>query len=558
MKKKDCLFIGHNEMNFNKYESMVRAMGVHSPTYRDLNFNFITYKNEKYTLSEIYNIFGLESKKLDNSMGLLYLGNLFSATIAYLGTFLHRRGFTCDYVNSFQAEKELLAEKLKSTEIKMIIIPTTLYVSVLPVLEIMEFVKKYNTQAKVIIGGPFISTQVKTAVDEETLQYFLKSINADFYINCAQGEDALYKVIDIIKNNKDYSNLEKIDNIFYKKGNFYIRTATSIEDNKLEENMVDWSLFKNRVGYLASVRTAISCPFHCFFCAFPEHAGKYQTVNVDKVIEELDSLEALGTVKSLNFIDDTFNIPADRFKDLLRAMISRKYTFKWNSHFRCQFADRETVELMKKSGCEGVFLGIESGNDEILKNMNKVATVEKYKKGVALLKEYGILTYTSFIVGFPGETLETVKDTINFIEECKPDFYRTQLWYCDQTTPIWEQRDKFHIEGSQFHWKHKTMDCFQAIDLIENAFQSIQNSIWVPQYNFEFAGIFSLLHRGMTIDQIRKFLMIFNKGIKEKLENSNITETSDEIIKEFKALFGDYNEIDNNKISDKYGVDFDF
>lgn len=553
----DCFFIGHNEMHFNEYERMVKSMGASLPAYRDLGLNFIRHNDEFYTASEAFNAFCYGNDQLDNSMGASSLSNLFSSTIAYLGSFLHRRGFTFDYVNSFQLEKTELIEKLKLNNIRVIAIPTTLYISVLPVLEIVALVKEYNQAAKIVIGGPFISTQIKTAIDDASLQYFFRSVNADFYINSPQGEDALAKIVHAVKYNEEVNN---IGNIFYRKADGYIKTHVFAEDNKLEENMVDWSLFAERIGKLAAVRTAISCPFSCSFCGFPQHAGKYQTVNVDLVEKELDDIDSIGRVSSLNFIDDTLNVPPDRFKELLRMMIRKKYKFKWNSHYRCQFADHETVELMKESGCEGVFLGIESGNDEILKNMNKAASLDKYRNGITLLKEYEITTYASFIIGFPGETVDTVRDTVSFIEEYRPDFFRTQLWYCDTTTPIWLQREKYDIQGSQFQWSHKTMDSNTACDLIEDIFLNIKNSIWVPQYNFEFAALFNLIHRGMSIEQVKQFINYFNDGIKEKLLKPHQTEVSSVVIENLKNLFGlSSNEVNQNtqNIIDKYGVDFD-
>ena len=82
---------------------------------------------------------------------------------------------------------------------------------------------------------------------------------------------------------------------------------------------------------------------------------------------------------------------------------------------------------MAQSGCKGVFLGIESGSPHILKLMTKAATIEKYADGMKLLRQYDILTFGSFIVGFPGETSETVKETADFIKENKPDYWRADI-----------------------------------------------------------------------------------------------------------------------------------
>jgi hypothetical protein len=191
---------------------------------------------------------------------------------------------------------------------------------------------------------------------------------------------------------------------------------------------------------------------------------------------------------------------------------------------------------MKESGCEGVFLGIESGNQQILRNMNKAATVEKYREGIRLLKKNRIITYASFIIGFPGETPQTVRDTVEFIQATQPDFYRTQLWYCDPITPIWKEKDQYQIKGSQFEWVHKTMDAFSACDVIDEIFLSLDNSVWIPQYNFEFGGIFSLLHRGMSLEQIKEFLLSFNQGIKEKLTHRAQREISGDTVERLERV----------------------
>ncbi len=527
----DCLFIGHNEMQFEKYEEMVYSMGKRSPAYRDLSLSFIRYSDQTFTAAEAFNYFRQPEK---DDLSPISLGEELSPAITYLGTYLHRRGFSFDFVNSFQEGKAELARKLQTEKIRTIGIITTLYVSVFPVLEIVSFIKKYNPQAKIIIGGPFVATQFRTAADPDTLAYFFKSTGGDIYVNSSQGEATLVNVLQAIRNG---DSLWGIPNTAYFDGNEWVINPVQIEDNRLAENMVDWSLFKDKINQFLSIRTSISCPFHCSFCGFPEHAGKYQTVEVAKIAEELNAIEKLGVVESLNFIDDTFNVPPERFKEILQMMIKNDYSFGWNSHYRCQFADEETVALMKESGCEGVFLGIESGNQQILQNMNKAASVEKYREGLRLLKKYGIITYASFIIGFPGETYETVRDTVEFIEETQPDFCRTQLWYCDPITPIWTQKDHFQIKGSQFEWAHRSMDAFMTCDLIEDIFVNLKNSVWIPQYNFEFGGIFSLLHRGMNLTEIKEFLLAFNQGIRERLLRRGQREISLETAERLQKMF---------------------
>jgi radical SAM PhpK family P-methyltransferase len=519
-------------MNFGEYEKNTRDMGVNSGAYRDLNLNFIVYNNRPYTLAEIFNIFHYQHHENNtDAASFFHVAESFNAAIAYLGTYLDRNGYTFDYVNAFQYSKAELEEKLTKENILTIAVITTLYVSVFPIIEIIEFIKTYNRTAKIIVGGPFVSTKARTLDPEELKYLFQTTIAADFYVNSSQGESTLIKIINAIKNNLP---LENIPNIYYKVGDILKSTPALSENNKLAVNMVDWSLFKEKSGEYVNIRTAISCPFSCSFCGFPQHAGPYQAVPAAMIEDELKTLDKTGTVKHVYFIDDTFNTPVKRFKEILRMMIKNKFGFKWYSFFRCQFADEEMVELMKQSGCKGVHLGLESGNNQILKNMNKVAHVDEYAGGIELLKKYGLVTYGNFIIGFPGETEDTVKDTVKFIETSGLDFFRAQLWYCELITPIFKKRDLYHIEGKSFEWSHATMNAQKACELIENILLTIEKPTWVPQYNFDYDSVWHLVHRGMSIPQVKNLLNCFNFAVREKLSAPSRGEVSYEALKQLK------------------------
>jgi anaerobic magnesium-protoporphyrin IX monomethyl ester cyclase len=525
----DCLLIGPNEMDFALYEKSIRKMGINSGAYRDLNLNYIRYNNRYWTVSGIFNEICQSHRDEGESDQPIHLGEVFSPAVAYLGTYLNRRGYTFDYVNAFQENKESLVEKLSKRHIMAAALTTTLYVSVLPILEIIDFIKRYNRHIKIIIGGPFVSTQVRTQEPMVVEYLFASTIDADIYINSSQGEAALVEILHTLKNDLP---LDRVNNIYYKNPQGKLQaTPIKKENNQLSENMVNWDLFAPDLGELAAVRTSISCPFSCAFCGFPLHAGTYQTVEPELVENQLNQLDKRG-VKIINFTDDTFNVPRQRFKEILEIMVKNRYNFKWHSYYRCQYADPVIVQMMKDSGCEGVFLGLESGSDRVLKNMNKKTTPGEYLKGIELLKKQGIVTFGSFIIGFPGETPGTVQDTIEFINKSGLDFYRCQLWYCEPITPIWKQKHQYHLRGKSFEWSHDTMDSKIAFDLVDEIFLSLETPVFIPQYHFDFNGIWHMKLRGMEIEQIKRFLTGFNKGIKERLENPSAKEVSTRVIKE--------------------------
>ena len=509
----DCLFIGHNDGSFAEYVSLVKAMGPEAFPWRRLNMACVDIDGVPYRSMDVLNLYndrdGLLRPRLNNL-------DTFSPTIAYLVSYVTRRGFSADYVNLFQDEKDALARTLQRDHVLAVAISTTLYIGTWWIDEVITFVRQHNPLATIIVGGPYLQNQSVISTPAE-LAGLMDDLGADIYVINREGEYALTQVLDALKHDRP---LDAIDNIAYRRNGGYVRTATTVEANPLAENIVDYSLFpRDRIGEFASIRTAKSCPFACAFCSFPQQAGKYVYEGVDTVEAELDRLRRVGTITSLTFIDDTLNVPLGRFKEILRMMIRNDYGFRWNSFLRADHVDDECIALMKQSGCEGVFLGVESGSDAMLKRMNKTSRSAHYRRVIPQLRDAGILTHCSLIVGFPGETRDTVQETVDLVEETRPDTYRAQLWYCDPTTPIWQRRADIGLEGSLFDWRHPTMDAAEAADIVEDVFLTIENSIWLPQHAFESRSLFYLQRKGMPLDQLKTFLRCFNEAVRFKLRH---------------------------------------
>jgi p-methyltransferase len=373
----------------------------------------------------------------------------------------------------------------------------------LPVNEMVEFIRQHNPRVKIVVGGPLIANHARHAHGEE-FRTALDDMGADIYVIEGQGELTLARIVACLKDGGD---LNSVPNLAYLEDGRLLRTPVVAENNSLDENFIDWRTFPDEhLGATLQTRTARSCAFKCSFCNYPGRAGALTLSSLEVIEQELDSMLAVGDVQNVVFIDDTFNVPFPRFKDLCRMMIRKQYPFNWFSYFRCSNSDEEAIELMARSGCKGVFLGIESGSPSILTNMNKAATIEKYAAGIEMLRRHGIMTFGSFIVGFPGETDETVQETINFIKETRPDFYRAQMWYCEPGTPIQNERAKYEINGEGFVWSHATMNSLEAMDHIDRMFLTLDDSTWLPQWSFDFWSIPYLMGRGISLDAFKSFM----------------------------------------------------
>lgn len=512
----DCLLIGPDDLSFQRYERILRSSGKDSPAYRDLNLKFLRYNDRPYEAIELLEHFCKESyieKGLTPEFDTKMILNL---AVAYLGSYLHDRNYKFEYITSVTRQKDELINKLQNNNLLTIAIITTSYLTLLPIREIINLIKKYNNTAKIIVGGPFIWYLIRQQ-SKADIQSTFQSLNADILVDSSEGELTLVNIIDAIKNG---NSLDNVNNIYYKNSHSYIKTPDKEENNILNENLINWKLFTPNSQNQIYFRSAISCHFKCAFCDFPVRVKNYQEMDVEYIEKEFNKIEETGKIKSIRIIDDTFNIPKKRFKEILLMLIKNQYSFKWSSFLRCQYIDDEIVDLMKQANCQAVHLGIESGNPQVLENMNKKSSIDAYAKGLELLNKYGIYSYATFIIGFPGETYKTVEDTINFINENKPTFSLLWPWYCSPLTPIWEQREKYGLSNWGTNWKHDTMDANTAADIIEDILvnDKIKGSIFCSLLA-EFISFF--LHQGFSMDQIKNFCLTFNEGVKEKLKSNN-------------------------------------
>ena len=506
----DCIVIGYNEVPFQHYESFLHNFGENSEAYRDLKFSFVDMDGVKMDYVGLLN----HVLRAADPQGRSELaregvksGDIPNLAAAYLSNFLRQRGCVMRSVNLFQHEKAKLAEYLAQDPL-CVAITTTFYVVNMPLHEMVEFIRTHNPRTKIVVGGPLIANHARN-YHGEALSTALDDIGADIYILEGQGEDTLLRVVESLRSG---GGLAAVPNLAYAEGGQLVRTRTAPENNSLDENYIDWRSFSDeKLGVTLQTRTARSCAFKCSFCNYPTRAGALSLASVDTLEREFDSMLELGNVSNVVFIDDTFNVPLPRFKDICRLLIRKNYGFNWFSYFRCSNSDEEAFDLMTESGCKGVFLGIESGSPAILKNMNKAATIERYANGIEALKRRGVLTFGSFIVGFPGETEATVNETIEFIRETRPDYYRAQMWYCEPGTPIYHQKEQYEINGDGFVWTHATMDSNVAMDHIERMFLEVDESIWLPQWSFDFWIIPYLIGKGISAERFKPLMAMAHK-----------------------------------------------
>ena len=172
------------------------------------------------------------------------------------------------------------------------------------------------------------------------------------------------------------------------------------------------------------VMTSRGCPWACTFCGAEASWGRgFRGQSVPYVLDALEQAVGRLPVKMLQIKDDTFTTNRKRVLDLCRGIRERKLSFFWSCDTRVDVLSDELLREMRLAGCQRLSLGIESGSAAILKNINKKITVEKILSSSALAKKYGIQVRFYMMLGNRGETAETFRETLAFLDRAKPHQY---------------------------------------------------------------------------------------------------------------------------------------
>jgi p-methyltransferase len=512
----DCVIVGHNDVAVDQLIVQAAQYKEHSGTYRHLLANTVELDGTRVKYPALFNRAIAAATGRPANYNVAKLPNLGACTLA---SFLRKRGYVAEIVNFFNDDQALFADLLEGRP-RCVAITTTYYYDAVPIREIVEFVRRRSPSTKIVVGGPHIFN-LCSDLDERSQDIAFAEIGADVYVFDSQGELTLSRICEQMQAPRP--NLDVVPNLTYTfdQKAFY-RTRREIEDNDMDANVVDWSSFpKEFITPVVQMRTARSCAFKCSFCRYPVVAGPLNLNSVEAVERDLRYLKSAGTTHLL-IIDDTFNIPPKRFKELCRMMIDNQFGFTWFSYFRCANADDEAFDLLAEAGCKGVFLGIESADPRILQIMSKGATPERYAEGIRKLKERGIITYASFIVGFPGETEESARNTIEFIRETQPAYYSLETFFYDRKTPIHARAAEFGLKGSGYSWRHQTMDWRRASQIVEDGYRTIAESVILPLHGFDLWSIGYLMAHGFAEEQLREFMTVASRAVVSGLDGGGV------------------------------------
>jgi radical SAM superfamily enzyme YgiQ (UPF0313 family) len=217
------------------------------------------------------------------------------------------------------------------------------------------------------------------------------------------------------------------------------------------------------------------CPYRCAFCNYPFLFDdfKFRTKSAKKMAQDwLDYKAEHPQLEYITCLDSLFTIPKARLLEFCQILIGHGSPIKWICYARADdLADEEVVDMMVKAGAIQVQIGIETANAEILRNMNKRVGEDANGRALDNCRKYGLTSVVTLIVGFPGETEATVRETLDFLREHPCDFHFVATFSTRvEGVPILsdEMKARFDLVSMNSlytvapYWEHATMDCYEA------------------------------------------------------------------------------------------------
>jgi len=201
--------------------------------------------------------------------------------------------------------------------------------------------------------------------------------------------------------------------------------------------------------------TSRSCPYSCKFCA-SDWSKPVRFHSVEYVVELVKYLSTLD-IDSISFFDDTIALKEDRLCEICEGFIREEVFYphtelRWTGSMRANQVKPELLQLMKEAGCYSIAIGTESGSDRMLKVINKKVTVEQNRQACAYVKEAGLHSSLSFMMGIPGETEEDMKATLSFIREINCNYTGMATFRPLPGSPFYYEFVKNGMDKEQIDW----------------------------------------------------------------------------------------------------------
>ncbi len=314
--------------------------------------------------------------------------------------------------------------------------------------------KKINKEIIVVFGGPAATTCTEMILQDQNIDFVVRhegEITMPELLKALQSPNPDFHSIDglsfresgRIVNNKKRSLIKDIDSLLYPARHLLLYAD---------------KLPKGAYHHInAEIITSRGCPYPCTFCANHSVWGsrKARMRKAEDVVEEILYQKNTYGVQLFTFWDDLFIVDRNRVIEICNLLIKKEINVNWICLVRADTVDEELLNIMKEAGCIEVQVGIESGNDRVLKKMRKGITVETIKKAAIIINRVGLRWRAFFLIGVPSETKEEMEDTMRIIHETQPHAAELSVFAPYPGSELYEEvKEKGLINEDEKGWLH--------------------------------------------------------------------------------------------------------
>ncbi len=302
-------------------------------------------------------------------------------------------------------------------------------------LRVAGIAKEINPDTIVVVGGPhpsaiFSKTSVPASLENSRAGIMEEGQSAscrdiDYFV-IGEGEETIVELLQAFAKGIDPVD---VGGIAYRDGNVFLPTPARMSVKNLDslpfpyqyasEFLKDYEIYP--LSAFSNIFATRGCPYQCLFCGSRNIWGKrVRFRSPENVVEEMLKLRSMG-INDIHFDDDTFGVTNRYIEALCSAIGSSCPGIKWSCEIHVRLVNDKNIFLMKEAGCSTIQLGIESGNNGILKEIRKGFAIEEALAACKLIKAHDIKLETFFMAGFPQETEVSLNDTAQVIEKLECD-----------------------------------------------------------------------------------------------------------------------------------------
>lgn len=329
---------------------------------------------------------------------------------------------------------------------------TLFTVGVWSAAKIARRVKAEAPGTTIIVGGPHISSMAG-----ETMARF-----REFDIAVVgEGEEPFLQLLNTLESGGD---LKSVPSLVYMDGD-ELQITPKLPINRELDHLPNpaWDLLPDFPhAYppaiydfprhpVATIAASRGCPFHCKFCDTSTFGAQVRAYSPERIFEILEHLQSTYGVRHVLFVDDLFLASRRRTTRLCELILENRLKMTWSCAARTDTVKPDLLALMKKAGCWEISFGLESGSNEQLKRMDKLADIEKSERAIQWAAEAGIRTKGLFMLGYPGETEETIQATKDFIRRIPMTIMNLTKFTPYPGSPIYRELYGTNIRDD--HWR---------------------------------------------------------------------------------------------------------